>query len=84
MTEQKFIDYMWDYNDMKFYYGRDVIKKISSAHIWTTKSYNCTHSDGRKTNMNFLINDKKTTFKECVSIINAHIRNEKLNRILNG
>lgn len=85
MTEQEFIDYIWYKDEIKVTKD-DIIRRVSYQGQYSTFQtyYKYTHSDGRKSNMRFFFNDREVKIQECINIVNAHIRNEKLNRILNG
>ena len=81
MTEQQFIDYMANYGiPMKFIYGDDVIRK--KVHL-TPHNSNYSYfphitSDGKKYHMEFEINGRKSSIKECAKLITEYKRNIKL------
>ena len=82
MTEQEFIDYMAPYGTHQFMYGDDIIEK--TIHL-TPYNSNYTYfphiSNGKKYHMEFEINGKKSSIKECANFITKYKREQKLKQI---
>jgi len=83
MTEQQFIDYMAAYGThVQFVYGDNIIQK--KVHL---TPYNCAlsigfphiTSDGKKYRMEFEINGKSSSIKDCAKLITKCQRDKKLN-----
>jgi hypothetical protein len=83
MTEQEFIDYMAPYGThVQFTYDDDVIqKKIHLTPYNSNYTYFPHISNGKKYHMEFEINGKKASIKECASFITKYKREQKLKQI---
>jgi hypothetical protein len=83
MTEQEFIDYMAPYGThVQFQWGDDIIQK--KIHLTPNNSNykNFPHiSKGRKYHMEFEINGKRSSIKECSDLITIYKREEKLEKL---
>ena len=84
MTEQQFIDYMAPYGThVQFVYGDDIIQKMIHLTPYNSDSNYFPHitSDGKKYHMEFEINDKRSSIKECAKLITEYQRDKKLNHL---
>lgn len=83
MTEQEFIDYMAPYGThVQFQWGDDIIQK--QIHL-TPNNSNYTNfphiSNGRKYHMEFEINGKRASLKECSDLITRYKRDIKIKQL---
>ena len=83
MTEQEFIDHMVGYGThVQHKYGNDIIEK--RVHLTPQNSYFTNFpyiSGGRKYHMEFEINGKKASVKECAQLISTYKRIYKLEKL---
>ncbi len=86
MTEQEFIDYMAPYGThVLFTYDDDVIEKKIHLTPYNSNYTNFPHiSNGKKYHMEFEINGKWASIKECANFITEYKREQKLNQLLNN
>jgi hypothetical protein len=84
MTKQEFIDYMIDYGThVRFQYGDDFIqKRIHLTPYNSDRNHFPYKSKGKKSYMEFQINEKDATIEECLYLINKYNRNKKIESIL--
>ena len=83
MTEQEFIDYMAPYGTDLFTYDDDVIQKKIHLTPYNSNYTDFPHiSNGRKYHMEFEINGKCASIKECANFITEYKREQKLNKLL--
>lgn len=83
MTEQEFIDYIAPYGThIQFVYGDDTIQK--KMHL-TPYNSNRGHfpyiSNGKSYYMEFEINRRHASIKECAKLITVYKRNNKLEKL---
>jgi hypothetical protein len=84
ITEQEFIDYIAPYGThVQFVYGDDILQK--KIHL-TPHNSNYNHfphitSNGEKYHMEFEINDKPASIKECAQLLTSYKRNSKLEEL---
>lgn len=77
MTEQEFIDYMAPYGThVKFMYDEDFIQK--KIHL---TDFPHISSKGRKYHMEFELNGKNASVKECANFITEYKREQKLKQL---
>ena len=83
MTEQEFIDYMAPYGThVQFMYGDDIIEKKIHLTPYNSNYTNFPHiSDGKKYHMEFEINGKRTSLKECSDLITRYRRDMKIRQL---
>jgi len=83
MTEQEFIDYMAPYGThVQFQYGNDFIRKSISLTPYNSNRTNFPYiSNGMRYYMEFEINGKKSTIKECVDFITLYNRDQRLEKL---
>jgi hypothetical protein len=86
MTEQEFIDYMAPYGThVQFTYDDDVIQKKIHLTPYNSNYTNFPHiSNGKKYHMEFEINGKWASIKECANLITRYKRDIKLKNILDA
>ena len=74
MTEQEFIDYIAPYGThVQFVYGDDTFQKTIHLTPYNSDSNYFPHiaSNGKKYHMEFEINGRKSSIKECAQYING-------------
>ena len=83
MTEQEFIDYMAPYGThVRFTYDDDVIQKKIHLTPYNSNYTNFPHiSKGRKYHMEFEINGKKSSIKECADLVTTCRREQNLKKL---
>jgi hypothetical protein len=83
MIEQEFIDYMAPYGThVQFQFGDDIIQKDIHLTPYNSNYTNFSHiSKGRKYHMEFQINGKRASIKECTDLVTTCRREQKLNQL---
>jgi len=84
MTEQEFIDYIAPYGThMRFLYGDDIIEKRIHLTPYNSNYSYFPHitSDGKKYHMEFEINGKRASIRECTQLITAFRRDKNLKEL---
>jgi hypothetical protein len=83
MTEQEFIDYMAPYGThVQFQFGDDFIQKDIHLTPYNSNYTNFPHiSKGRKYHMEFQINGKRSSIKECTDLITIYKREQNLKKL---
>jgi hypothetical protein len=83
MTEQEFIDYMAPYGThVQFQFGDDIIQKDIHLTPYNSNYTNFPHiSKGRKYHMEFQINGKRASIKECTDLVTTCRREQNLKKL---
>jgi hypothetical protein len=86
MSLQEYIDYISRYGmHVSHKWGDDYIRKITheSRNYSSLQYYPFKTSQGEELFMEFEINGIKSTIEDCLALINCHLRDVKINTIIN-